>query len=405
MKKLFLALLLLSTSCARPTQSSRGANGLGMAIIGSDYKSTVVSLADPVKGTLTQDDCIDSGSVAPTLSFALSGDTVLSSQTQANHELLLIDRTNTALDFIAPKTCQVDRQISVGTGFYSNPRDVVSISATKAYVTRFETNPHPSGAPNANDQGNDLLIINPASGAITGRIDMAPYATPVDGAVIQARPDRAFLAAGRVYVTLSNLSADFKIAGAGRVVMVDPVKDAVTGVIDLPGYKSCSGIDYVDSTATLIVGCSGDYNLATSGQVAQSALVEIDIGASPPAIKNVIAASATGGRPISSAFAVAGTHLVVVATSGDFSGTPADSLWALDLTSGSATKIIDGGGSFVFGGIAWDAQTERVFVADASTPTPVIRIFDVTTPSAVRQVSSFVANPKSGLPPLLIGWY
>jgi hypothetical protein len=401
MNRLLLASTIFAVACGGST-GPKGGSALGIAVINGDYKSTAVSLIDPKTGTLAQDDCIDSGAVTPTLSMALSGDVVLATAPQPSDQLLLLDRTNSAIDWITPSTCKVVRQASVGTGFYANPHDAVGISATKIYVTRFETNSKPSGAA-ANDGGNDVLILDPSSGAILGRIDMTSYAA---SASVQSRPDRALLANGKVYVTLANTSGDFKTVGTGRVVAIDPTSDKVTGTIDLAPYKSCSGLDYSDATKTLIVGCGGDYNAALADQTAQSALVLVDIGGATPTVKKAIGGQTLGGRPVSSvSFAVAGDNLAIVGTYGDASNTPPDGLWAITLEAGTATKILDADGGFVIGGVTWDPAAQKVYVTDAGATKPVVRVFDVSKPGAVRQASSFDANPKSGLPPRQIGWY
>lgn len=399
-----LSLLALGgVACTGTSGAKGGGAALGMAVINSDFKSTSVSLVDPNSGKLTQDDCIDSGSVTSTLSMALSGDVVLPSSTQVGDPLLLLDRMNSALAWVAPGTCKVMRQISVGTGFYANPHDVVSLSESKAYVTRFETNVSPGAM--ANDGGDDILIIDPTTGAINGRIDLSSYATDVSGYTIEARPDRALFVDGKVYVSLGNMTQDFMTTGAGRVVVLDPSTNGVLGTIELPMYKDCSQLDFISSSNTLVIGCGGDSSAALSDQVAQSAIVLVDISGATPVVKKSIGASATGGRPISSAFAVAGDNLIVAATYGDYMGPAVDALWALQLDSGKATKIADGDGSFVFGGVSWSAPNHLVYVTDAGTTNPTVRIFDVSNPSAVKARSSFVSNPKSGLPPRQIGWY
>jgi hypothetical protein len=58
--------------------------------------AAVVSLVDPNAGALAQDDCLDSGAVTP-ISMALSGDVVLASTRNRTGELLLTDRTNSAV--------------------------------------------------------------------------------------------------------------------------------------------------------------------------------------------------------------------------------------------------------------------------------------------------------------------
>src|SRR5690606_30268544 len=119
--------------------------------------------------------------------------------------LVAIDRSNSALTWIDPSTCMPLRQLDVSTGFFGNPQDVISISPTKAYVTRYELNSTPTADPSDQDEGDDVLIIDPSVPAITGRIAMASYAVAVQNAAIQARPGRALRLGDKLFVALSNL--------------------------------------------------------------------------------------------------------------------------------------------------------------------------------------------------------
>src|SRR5204862_7576253 len=99
----------------------------GLAVVGSDFMSTVVSIIS-ADGTLAKDDCIDSGTMGGKLSMTLSGDVTLPSQPQRARELWLIDRGNAALTVLNPQTCAVRGQVSVSTGFKSNPHDIAVIT-------------------------------------------------------------------------------------------------------------------------------------------------------------------------------------------------------------------------------------------------------------------------------------
>ena len=403
-RRFFTLFLLFAGACTGTTSNDpKGGNALGFAIINSDYKSTSVSLVDPTKAALAQDDCLDSGSTTPQLSMALSGDVVMATAPQANDELVLVDRMNSALAYLSATNCQVLRQVSVATGYYSNPHDVVSISPTKSYVTRYEKNATPSGAAGAFDQGDDLLIFNPATGTATGRIDLSSYAMTGAAAPLQARPDRALLVDGKVYVTLTDQSADFMTTGPAVVVVIDSTSDLVTGTIPLSAQKNCSGIDYLAASKTLVVGCSGDYNDPTN-QSAQSGVVLIDISGSVPKMTKVVGAADVGGRALGGS-GVVGDDAIMIITAGDVSGTPPDSLWSYTVSTATAQKVLDADGAFTLGSIAANAANHLAFVTDASMTKPVVHVFDVSRPAAVTQTSSFVANPKSGLPPRLIGWY
>jgi hypothetical protein len=386
---------------------SGGGGGVagGIAVVDSDYTSTAVSLISPTSATLAKDDCLDSGAISSTLSLALSSDVVLASSPQPNGELLLIDRLNGALDYLTTTTCTVLRQMSIGA-FYGNPHDVVSLSATKAYVTLNEPNKL-GGTAAGNDEGDDILIIDPTAETILGHIDLSAYAPTSASATILPRPDRALLIDGKVYVTLDDNSQDFATTADGRIVIIDPTTDSVSGTIDLTGYKSCSGLDYLASSKTLLVGCSGDYLETLPNQLAQSALVLIDLGGATPAIARTIPASALGGRSINFGnFVFAGDNLLIASTYGDLqTNSPPDQLWAVTIDAASAVKLADGDAAGVFSSTLWLPDAKQVLATDGSATTPLVRVYDVANPAAVTQTSTFDANPKSGLPPRLLGRY
>jgi hypothetical protein len=221
------------------------------------------------------------------------------------------------------------------------------------------------------------------------------------------RPDRAILANGLVYVTLDENSEDFKTTGTGRIVIIDPSSDSVTGKIDLTGYEGCSGLEYWAATKTLAVGCAGDYNATLATELTESALVLIDVSGATPTIAKTIPASALGSRPISAQnFAFAGANLIVASTYGDFTVTTIpDSLWAVTLDAGTAVKIADADADGDFASLVYLPATKQVLATDASATTPVVRVLDVSNPAAVKQTTTFDADPKAALQPRQIAWY
>lgn len=387
-----------------PNGGTPGPSAVGLAAVNSDFSSTSISLLDPATGEVVNGDCINSGTVPPGTTLALSGDVVLPSQAQPENLLLAIDRTNSALTWIDPDTCTPLRQLDVSTSFYSNPHDVIGLSPTKAYVPRYEQNRTPTDESADYDEGDDLLIIDPSIPEITGRIDLSGYAVPVEGATIQARPDRALLVGDRVFVALSNLSGDFQAAGHGRLVVIDTATDEVTGAIDIPDFKNCSGLSYVESTQTLAVACGGAFS--DPDQAAGSGIVYFDVGASPPVEIGRQTADVFGGRPLAG-FAVNANQgpLGFVVTYGDFGGEPSDQLWALDVEAGTAVSIADASDSFTYGDVLVDTERERAYLTDAAEATPRVHVYEYANPADPTLETSINVNPKLGLPPRDIAWY
>ncbi|HEX3693898.1 MAG TPA: hypothetical protein VH374_00805 [Polyangia bacterium] len=404
----FFTTTYVLAACSSNDNSSTSAvmvgGATGIAVVNSDYNnSTNVSLFDPATGKLTFDNCLNSGSMPAGLSLTLSGDVVLPSAAQPGHELLLIDRTTAALTYLDPTTCTVKRQFSVGTGFPSDPHDVVALSDSKAYVTRYKPNPAPTDDPNDFDDGDDLLIINPATGAVSGRIALTPFAGQVNGTAVKARPGIAKLISGKVYVALDNLSVDYMTTADGRILVVDPATDTVSGMIDLPGLKNCSGLSALPDGQTLVVTCVGDFN--DPMQIQGSAVVAVDLSATPPAIKTMLAASAFGDMPqplsADSGGALSATTGLVVSL-GTIMKTPPDRLWAYDAAN-TATPVMDATDAFVYGALLTDPEHKQAFMTDATSDKPRVQIIDVSGAPAVK--ASFDPNPSVGLPPRALGWY
>jgi len=414
-----LVVILVSAAACSSNDSPGKTNvtvggATGIAIVNSDYMSTSISLFDPAKAALTFDDCINSTTAATSLSLSLSGDVVLPSAAQPGHELLIIDRFNAALTWLDPTTCTVKRQFSVGTGFPSDPHDVVALSATKAYVTRYEKNPKPTDDPADNDEGDDILIINPTDGTISGRIDLAPFAgkvtapatpgtdTAAADVTVSARPGRALLIDGNVYVALDNLAADFSAAADGRILVIDPAADTVSGMIDLPGLKGCGGLASVPDSKTLVVTCVGDFNAPV--QIDGSAIVAIDLGVSPPAIKSKLGAAVFGGQPLSADAGGALSATTGLAVSlGTLKKTPPDRLWSYDMEAGTVTQLKEASDSFVYGALLLDSAGKQLFLTDGAKETPRLHVIDVSGAPTVK--TSVDANPAHGLPPRSLGWY
>ena len=221
-----------TTGAAGSGVAPRTACDLGGAVLNSDFASTSVSLINTQAG-LVRADCVHStttGSGAKTI----SGDVVLPSQPQRGGQVVLVDRGNIALTFVNPTTCAFDHQISVKGGFdKANPHDVVIVSDSKAYVTRYGKNATPGSRI---EDGDDVLMVDPRT-ARRGRIDLSAYATTDN----PAAPDRAIIAAGKVVVTLNRWNADFYTYAKGSVVIIDPETDRVIQNLPLGDLKTAKG--------------------------------------------------------------------------------------------------------------------------------------------------------------------
>jgi hypothetical protein len=379
-----------------------GAGNLsGIVVVNSNYSEASVSFLDR-DGNLLYDGCFNSGTGATGLAPTLSGDVVLPTQVPSGGPVVIIDRDKVfnTLTWLDPVTCTPLRQLAVGTGFNSNPHDIVTLSASKAYVTRFNENGAATPAPDDFDDGDDLLIIDPSQPQILGRIDLKPFAP----AGVLPYADRALLAEGVVYVSLNAISSDYAIYGTGRIVMVDPVADQVVGTIDLPGVKNCGAMTYLSAEKKLLVACTGAYSEVQ--QADTSAIVTIDLGVSPHAVIAQVAAASVGGLPFSNtSLAAWDGNTAFGVTEGNASSLPPDRLWYLPQGGALPSMVFESTEGWALGAVLADAEKGRVLVADGTKLTPAfLRFFDLAsgTFTASKTVKT---NPTRNLPPRSLAWY
>jgi hypothetical protein len=136
---------------------------------------------------------------------------------------------------------------SVGAG--SNPHDVVLVSPTKAYVTRYDAE--------------SLAIVDPSvgpscDGFVTGSIDLSGYAD-ADGL---PEMDQMVLAGDKLFVSIQRLNRDdfFRPGSNGALVAIDVATDAVRGVVELAisnPFTETKGLVYDERAARIYVGGPG----------------------------------------------------------------------------------------------------------------------------------------------------
>jgi hypothetical protein len=371
---------------------------LGAAVINSDFVSTSVSLLSP-QGTLTRGDCVHSMTTG-TGSKTISGDVVLPSQPQRGNKVVLIDRGNTALTFVNPATCAVDGQFSVKGGFnLANPHDVVTVSASKAYVTRYGKNAAPA-TPTA--AGDDILILDPRDGTINGRIDLSAYGS----ATHPASPDRAIIAAGKVVVTLNRWNSTNYTYEVGSVVVIDPATDQVVQQLGLGGLKNCEGLDYVPAQPTVLIACGGSFG--STEQALESGIAVVDVASSPARLARVISAVAFPTPPVTFAWVVSmptatgAAARAFTSTLGSFSPSAPDHLYQFDFVTG-ATMSFGTASPFDLGKPA--GGNGHLLLPDAKASTPRVHVFDASSAGVPTETTAFVPDVASGLPPREIAWY
>lgn len=368
----------------------------GLVALNSDFSTTSLSILSPA-GALVHADCVDSATGSSGgASKTISGDAVLPSQPQRGEKIVIVDRGNLALTFVDPTACTITRQIAL-PGVNVNPHDVVILADKKAYVTRYDKN---LAATDPTLAGNDIAVIDPTTGAQAAQIGLDAYASVVSGATILARPDRALIAGGQVIVSLNEADDSFGSYGEGKIVAIDPATDQVIASVALTGLYNCEGMDYVDSTKTLLVACGGPFG----GAVSQSGIAVVNLGASPPSFTRAIPSTAFDGRPLQFSWVLAlspaagGTRAFAVTN--DPNATDPDALFAFDYVAGTATQFATSD-SYTLG---QPAGAPGLLVVPFGTFTaPQIKLYDVS--AAPTATTAFTSDPVTNLPPEVVAWY
>jgi hypothetical protein len=360
-----------------------------LVVANSDFTSTSVSVLSPA-GAVLSASIISSSSAPSGLTTPLSGDVVLPSEPTPG-EIVLIDRfPNSVVTWVDPATAAVRHQLQVGTGFSANPHDYLEISPTKAYVTRYELNPSPGKQ--ANDGGGDLLVIDPKTPSITGRVPFAVDAFP-------PRPGRMVRVGSEAWVSLERFNADFTGAGDARLVGVSTATDAIAWTLDLPGVASCGGIAVAPSGKVVALACGGASSDADPTK--RSALVLVDATAHPPVELKRFPAAVMLGAPLDSILAYASEGLLVGVAVGDSQAKRNDAFYSLDLASGKAQIVVDGGMPFVLGDVRCaPGCSDLCFLADANAG--ALRVWKASGTSLTAQASVPV-DPAVALPRYLGG--
>lgn len=364
-----------------------------LAVLGSDFTSSALSLIDLTTGQVTSN-VVNSGTVVSATGTALSGDVVLAQTPTLDGRIVLVDRKNGVLTWLDPVTLKVTGQLNVGFA-NANIQDYVQVSATKAYVTRAAANVKPTAAADDFDDGDDVAVLDLAQQKIVGRIDLAGHAT-LKGVV--AFGGRMAFDGKTVWVPLANLAADFATAGPGRVVAIDSATDKVVHDVDAPDVKNCTKAVYLPASKTVAVVCQGFFGDGPE-QLKASGVLAIDASAATPTAKVAITAISLGGKsplfkgPLNGNIGFVDGARGLVVTAGDSAAKSPDRVWLIDLVAGTGEPIAQGGGAFSLNGTWGDTKTKKVYVGEAFHVGGDLRVFDLAGPATVTELPSLTSNP------------
>ena len=384
------------------------------AVISSDYL-TASSIAMLDEDFVTLDESwLSSGSTYPGLVAALSGDVTLPNKQAGNGTHTVIDRllTDVVSSFYLPSG-NLNGQVrthgeAVNAGFSSNPHDVIFVDEDSAWVTRHESNLDPTAPPE--NQGNDLLEINPSDMSRTGaRIDLSSLDTTgtVSGGPspievdVYARPSRGVRVGSTLVVGLARLSAFIEnqiASGPGMVAVVDLEDESIEGV-ELTGFENCGNVLRIPEEAKKVaVVCVG--HSQTFGDAAQvratAGIAILDVADGEVTIERTWRPSTDDDleNAVNAATMIDAQRVAGVAV-GDFV-TTTDRLYVTNLVSGEQATVHESMGSYTIGTSAYDPDNEMLFVPDAHEDAVIALAADG---DGFIRVGATQIAPSIGLPP------
>ncbi len=324
-----------------------------LAVVCSDYASSAIAMIGDDDVVLT-DAFVTSGTVAPGLSAALSGDVVLPSVSPSRDTLFVLDRFGTdVISDIALPSGEVRAQTPVGAAFRGNPQDLF-VTRGERWVTRFQ--PNLSAAGGALERGNDLVLLE--DGVVRESLSLDADTTTDAGEVLYGRPSRAAVAGDRVVVGLARLSADFMLTGPGAVAVVD-IASRESAVLPLADLSGCGSVT-AESDERVFVLCVGPAFGERDARAAASAIVElVREGDSFVELRRVTVGTT---RPFSNGLIVVDAQTVWVVAAGELDG-EADALVSVNLETGASRELHRATDAFTLGQGA--TRGDKVYVPDA----------------------------------------
>jgi hypothetical protein len=266
-------------------------------------------------------------------------------------------------------------QHSTGNG--TNPKDIAFVSPNKAFVSRYNSN--------------DLLIMNPATGATLGTIDLSQFA---DGDGL-CEMDHMLMKNGILFVAIQRLDGNnyWMPVGDSYIAVIDAAADTLIDVdpgtpgkqaIPLTAPNPFTDLKFDHIGGRILVSCVGLWGVQDGG-------VEIINPFDMSTDGFLITESAAGGDINEFEILSATKGYMIIATPSFTT-----SLLPFDPSTGSAGAPLHSPPGWVLNDIEISSEGE-LFVADQTGTAPGIWIWDTSADTLLT------SSPKStGLPPFQI---
>lgn len=365
----------------------------GFYVYSVDYNNSLSIGAVGVDGSVLSKSLLSSGSELPGLSLPLGTDALPANQVQSGNDMVVVDRTNHAIDWLA-LSAEVTNQIGVGPGgFAANPYDYLAVSSELGFVSRFETNSAPGNADY--DEGGDLLAVNPETKELLGRVDFNYLADEVED--LQPRPTKMVQYDGKVYVVLGMLGGDFTPLADSVLAEVDPNTLEVTATLGL-GLTNCEDISMAPQGGLVAIVCKGGW--ADVPVTLNSGIVLVDLTKAEPEVATTYGAADLADAAVSTLSFASETLLLFSTYGSNYPPVSQDRAFTLDLTDGSVSEPVLDAAPYELGHIRCAAEQNVCVIANAETL--AVEFFDVEE-DGVSHDQTVVFDADLGLPPRYIG--
>lgn len=371
----------------------------GITVALSDFFSSQVALGT-VEGETQVQSLISTGSSETQgLAFALSGDIAVPGEPPTSGRIVIVDRWGTnVITWIDPETAAVLGQLSVGTGFESNPQDYVEIGDGLALVSRIDLNLYPGNEDF--DRGSDVLVIDTEAREIVDAIEL-----PIEDD-LPPGPSAMMRLGDQVLVNLERYSADYTMTGEAMWAAISVTDPDLLWVEPLPGLKDCGRPVLSPDGTKLAMACTG--RIEGDGSIEdidQSAILLFDPSQDPPVEVARFSAEDLVGEPLQDNLAFVSDDHLLFKTQTPYGGTTNNRVFSFQLSTEAVTELFEarpdpatGGKGIVFGAIRCaPGCTDVCLMTDSDRG--VLQRFRLTG-TGVKRLSPIEVEDGVGLPPV-----
>jgi hypothetical protein len=377
----------------------------GASVVLSDYLATQIALLGR-DGTVLAEHFVSTASATTQgLAFALSGDVAVPSAPTASGQVVLLDRFGTnVISWFDPATAENLAQLSVGTGFESNPMDYLEVSDDLALVSRWGQNELPGAE--MFDVGGDVLVID-LDGDQPQIVDS--IIMPVDGG-FPARPASLVRHVDDVIVTLERVALDYSGDGEAMWAGISLEDRTLAWQHTFAGLKGCGRPELSPDANVFAMACRGQIDFdGVPEDLDQSAIVLLDAHARPPREIGRFRAADLAGESLQNDVEFVTSKVLLFKTHTAFGGDTNNRWLSLDLETEAVTPLLEaapgsdgtGQGSVYSGMVCFPGCSDVCLLGDADQS--VVQRIRLLDDGDLELLPPLAVEDAVGLPPRSLG--